>query len=382
MNTNEEAELLLIDKPLRWTSFDVVKKIKHTGKYKKIGHAGTLDPLATGLLILCTGKKTKEIDSYQAQEKEYTGTFVLGKTTPSVDLETQFDAEYPTEHLDNEKLIEATKHFIGLIQQVPPAHSAVKIDGKRAYEYARADQEVIIKTRTIEIKEFEIETNNFPEIAFRIVCSKGTYIRSLVRDFGFYVGSGAYLSSLCRTRIGNFKIEEAKTVQQYIQEKKFIMNPVFQQVAEQLEDQNLSIVSSDFARPWGGFFVIDENLIKEFAAIYFPELVNELPENQKFSPKILVVAPEKRLSWQYHFRRAEVWRVVEGPVAVAKSDTDEQQAPEIYQNNEKITLKQGERHRLIGLENWGVVAEIWQHTDSENPSDEDDIVRLQDDFKR
>ncbi len=157
---------------------------------------------------------------------------------------------------------------------------------------------------------------------------------------------------------------------------------VFLKVAKDLEDQGFQVVSSDFTRPWGGFFVIDESQIRKFAQTYFPHLVDSLPENQKLSPKILVVAPGKRLSWQYHFRRAEVWRVVEGPVAVAQSDTDEQGEPRDYQNGEFITLKQGERHRLIGLDDFGIVAEIWQHTDIENPSDEEDIVRLQDDFQR
>ncbi|NJO01052.1 MAG: phosphoheptose isomerase [Bacteroidia bacterium] len=161
-----------------------------------------------------------------------------------------------------------------------------------------------------------------------------------------------------------------------------MQNEIFDRVAQQLAEQGLQVVSSDLNRPWGGFFVIDEAQIQAFAQRYFPHLVDSLPQDQKLSPKILVVGPEKRLSWQYHFRRAEVWRVVEGPVAVAKSDSDEQQEPDTYQNGDFITLKQGERHRLIGLANWGVVAEIWQHTDPNHPSDEDDIVRVQDDFKR
>jgi mannose-6-phosphate isomerase-like protein (cupin superfamily) len=161
-----------------------------------------------------------------------------------------------------------------------------------------------------------------------------------------------------------------------------MQNEIFTEVAGQLSKQGLSIISSDFERPWGGFFVIDEAQIRLFAQIYFPELLDSLPENQKMSPKILVVAPQKRLSWQYHFRRAEVWRVVSGPVAVIRNEFDEQKEPQTYQNGDLITLKQGERHRLIGLENWGIVAEIWQHTDANNPSDEDDIVRLQDDFMR
>ncbi len=157
---------------------------------------------------------------------------------------------------------------------------------------------------------------------------------------------------------------------------------IFLTVAKDLENQGFRVTSSDFTRPWGGFFVIDESQILKFAQTYFPHLANSLPENQKMSPKILVVAPNTRLSWQYHFRRAEVWRVVEGPVAVAQSDTDVQGEPQNYQNGAFITLKQGERHRLIGLDDFGIVAEIWQHTDPENPSDEEDIVRVQDDFKR
>jgi tRNA pseudouridine55 synthase len=214
---DDRNEVLLIDKPLKWTSFDVVNKVRYAGKYKKVGHAGTLDPLATGLLILCTNKKTKEIDTYQAQEKEYTGTLVLGKTTPSVDLETEFDAEYPVEHITQEALEEAVVQLTGIIEQIPPAHSAIKVDGKRAYESARKGEEVIIKSRQVEIKAFDIDTTHFPEISFRIVCSKGTYIRSLVRDFGKLLQSGAYMSSLRRTRIGDFIIENALTLEQFLE---------------------------------------------------------------------------------------------------------------------------------------------------------------------
>jgi tRNA pseudouridine55 synthase len=213
---DERNEVILIDKPLRWTSFDVVNKIRWAGKYKKVGHAGTLDPLATGLLILCTGKMTKQIDTFQAQEKEYTGTLVLGKTTPSVDLETEVDAEFPTEHITQEAINQAVKQLSGVIEQIPPAHSAIKINGKRAYESARKGEEVIIKSRQVEVKEFEIDSTNFPEISFRIVCSKGTYIRSIVRDFGKLLNSGAYMSSLRRTRIGEFKIENALTIDQFL----------------------------------------------------------------------------------------------------------------------------------------------------------------------
>lgn len=215
--TDDRNEVLLIDKPLKWTSFDVVNKVRYAGKYKKVGHAGTLDPLATGLLILCTNKKTKEIDTYQAQEKEYTGTLVLGKTTPSVDLETEFDAEFPVNHITPEAIKEAVAQLTGVIEQIPPAHSAIKVDGKRAYESARKGEEVIIKSRQVEIKAFDVDTTYFPEISFRIVCSKGTYIRSLVRDLGKLLQSGAYMSSLRRTRIGEFSIENALTLEQFLE---------------------------------------------------------------------------------------------------------------------------------------------------------------------
>jgi len=222
MNNTQSADpgqVILINKPLRWTSFDVVKKLKYAIKAKKIGHAGTLDPLATGLLILCTEKMTKQIDSYQAQEKEYTGTLVLGKTTPSVDLETEFDAEYPTEHIIPEKIYGAAEQLTGEITQVPPIFSAVKIGGKRAYQAARqgkTEADVVIKSRTVLITTFEITAIRFPEVDFRVVCSKGTYIRSLVRDFGLLLGSGAYMSGLCRTRIGGFRLEEAHTIEDFV----------------------------------------------------------------------------------------------------------------------------------------------------------------------
>ncbi len=215
--TDERNEVILIDKPLKWTSFDVVNKIRWAGKYKKVGHAGTLDPLATGLLILCTGKKTKEIDLYQAQEKEYTGTLVLGKTTPSIDLETDFDAEYPIHHITEEMINGVVQQLSGEIEQIPPAHSAIKINGKRAYESARKGQEIEIKARKVTITTFEIVENAFPTIHFRIVCSKGTYIRSLVRDFGQLLHSGAYMSALRRTRIGDFNIENAHTIEAFLE---------------------------------------------------------------------------------------------------------------------------------------------------------------------
>ena len=208
----ETGEVLLLDKPLTWTSFDVVRKVKNMLRIKKVGHAGTLDPLATGLLILCTGKKTKEIDLIQAQEKEYCGTFRLGETTPSFDLETAVDMARPYAHLTDEQITAATTQFTGVIQQTPPIFSAVKIDGKRAYELARTGQEAEIKAKTVEIKIFELTRIALPEIDFRVVCSKGTYIRSLARDLGVVLGCGAHLTRLVRTRIGEFRVEDAFTL--------------------------------------------------------------------------------------------------------------------------------------------------------------------------
>ena len=221
-NLPDLGEVILIDKPLRWTSFDVTKKLKFAGKFKKIGHAGTLDPLATGLLILCTGKMTKQIDSYQAQEKEYSGTLVLGKTTPSVDLETDFDQEFPIEHITAEVLQEALRKFQGKILQIPPIYSAIQVNGKRLYELARKgvkDEDIEIKSREVEIMKFEIDATNFPAINFIIVCSKGTYIRSLVRDFGIACGSGAYMSALRRERIGEYSVQNALTIQQFMENR-------------------------------------------------------------------------------------------------------------------------------------------------------------------
>jgi tRNA pseudouridine55 synthase len=215
----DPGEVILIDKPLTWTSFDVTKKLKFAGKFKKIGHAGTLDPLASGLLILCTGKMTKQIDQYQAQEKEYSGTLVLGKTTPSVDLETEFDAEFPTDHITNEVIESALNTLRGNILQIPPIYSAIQVNGKRLYELARKgvkDTDIVIKSREVEIKKFDVDTTNFPELSFSIICSKGTYIRSLVRDFGTSCGSGAYMSSLRRERIGEFEVKNALTIEQFI----------------------------------------------------------------------------------------------------------------------------------------------------------------------
>lgn len=216
-----KGEVLLFDKPLSWSSFHVVNNIRYALKHHlgikkiKVGHAGTLDPLATGLLIICTGKFTKRIDEFQAQEKEYTGTFTLGATTPSFDLETEEDAQYPTDHISKEIILDTAKSFVGTLEQTPPIFSAIKIDGKRAYEYARKNEEVKIKSKTITIKEFEITNIEMPKISFRIVCSKGTYIRSLARDFGTTLKSGAYLSSLQRTRIGDFKLTDAFNIEEF-----------------------------------------------------------------------------------------------------------------------------------------------------------------------
>jgi len=217
----DEGRVLLIDKPLTWTSFDVVNKLRYACKFKKIGHAGTLDPLATGLLILCTGKKTKEIDRYQAQEKEYTGTLVLGKTTPSVDLETAFDAEYDVSGITPAAIEAAVQQLSGTIEQIPPIYSAVRVNGERLYERARRGETAEqvdggIKSRTVVVSVFEVNTETFPEIDFRIVCSKGTYIRSLVRDLGLLLHNGAYLKALRRTRIGDFRVDQADSIDEFI----------------------------------------------------------------------------------------------------------------------------------------------------------------------
>lgn len=208
----EAGEVLLVDKPLTWSSFDVVRKVKNTLRIPKIGHAGTLDPLATGLLILCTGKKTKQIDLIQAQEKEYTGTFRLGQTTPSFDLETPVDAEQPYAHLTEAEVRAATAQFTGLITQTPPLFSAVKVNGERAYEVARRGGEAEIKSKQVTIREFEITRIALPEVDFRVSCSKGTYIRSLARDFGLALGCGAHLTNLVRTRIGEYRVQDALTM--------------------------------------------------------------------------------------------------------------------------------------------------------------------------
>ena len=217
----KEGQVILIDKPLEWTSFQAVNKVrwlirKSFGIKKiKVGHAGTLDPLATGLLIICTGKFTKKIDAFQAQEKEYTGTFTLGCTTPSYDLETEIDQTFDISEITSEKIHEATKQFIGEIQQQPPVFSALKKEGKRLYEFARSGEEVEIPFRTITISEFEITKIALPKVDFRVVCSKGTYIRSFANDFGKALNNGAHLSALRRTRIGEFSVEKAVGIEAF-----------------------------------------------------------------------------------------------------------------------------------------------------------------------
>jgi tRNA pseudouridine55 synthase len=209
-----DGQLLLVNKPYEWTSFDVVGKIRNSFKplKLKVGHAGTLDPLATGLLIICTGKMTKQIDTFQAEEKEYTGTMILGATTPTYDLESEPEVKFDISHLTDEQIKAACTQFIGDIQQYPPAHSAIKIDGERLYEKARRGEDVELRLRNVTISEFEITRIELPEVDFRVVCSKGTYIRSLVNDFGEALNNGAYLSKLRRTRSGNYHIEDAHEV--------------------------------------------------------------------------------------------------------------------------------------------------------------------------
>ena len=213
----QAGEVILIDKPYEWTSFDVVNKLRYGLKVKKIGHAGTLDPLATGLLILCSGKKTKEIDQYQAQEKEYTGTLILGQTRPSIDRETEIDSESDISHLSREEIEKAVVPFQGLIQQVPPQHSAIKVKGKRVYKHARAGEEIKLEPREVNVPLFELTRIELPEVDFRIICSKGTYIRSLVRDLGQSLGVGAYLHELRRTRIGNFTVDKAENPLEFLE---------------------------------------------------------------------------------------------------------------------------------------------------------------------
>lgn len=224
-----QGEILLINKPLGWTSFQAVNKLKHglkrhdslllDGKHVhlKIGHAGTLDPLATGLLIVCTGKKTKEIQSFQDQKKEYKGTFFIGATTPCYDLEKPIDKTFPVEHITEQMIFDTVNTFVGVQEQVPPLFSAVMVNGKRAYDIARDGGTAELRSRTIEILEFEITRVELPEIDFRIVCSKGTYIRSIARDLGLALESGAHLIKLCRTKIGDYDLKDAQEPTEFLQ---------------------------------------------------------------------------------------------------------------------------------------------------------------------
>lgn len=218
----KNGQVLLIDKPLNWTSFQVVNKLRWAIRKKfglkkiKVGHAGTLDPLATGLLILCTGKKTKTIEQFQAETKEYTGCLRLGETTPSYDLETEVDKSWPIGHISPSMIEGATHHFTGKIEQVPPIFSAVKQDGVRLYEKARKGETVEVKKRYVEIFEFEVTRIEMPEVEFRVRCSKGTYIRSLAHDFGKKLGSGAHLTKLRRTRSGSFDVDQAETIEGFL----------------------------------------------------------------------------------------------------------------------------------------------------------------------
>lgn len=219
----KSGTILSFDKPLEWTSFGLVNKVryllcKHIGEKKlKVGHAGTLDPLATGVLIICTGKATKQIDTLQAKTKEYIATLQLGATTPSFDLETEVDATYPTAHITEEKMKEALTRFIGRIEQVPPSYSACKVDGKRAYDLARQGKEVELKAKVLVIDEIELQNFNptTMQATIRVVCSKGTYIRALARDIGLSLNSGAHLTALRRTRIGDYKVEDCHTLETF-----------------------------------------------------------------------------------------------------------------------------------------------------------------------
>jgi len=223
-----ENQFYLIDKPLTWTSFDVVRKLKNLGQFKKIGHAGTLDPLASGLLLICVGKHTKKIDYFQSLPKTYTGTLVFGNTTPSIDLETEFDKSYPIEHITKDLILEKIqKHLKGDIKQVPPIYSAIKLEGKRLYTHARngvSESELNIKIRDASIYEFEITIERFPEVEFEISCSKGTYIRSIVRDLGELLESGAYLKKLVRTKIGEYTIENAQSIESFNKENYAVLS--------------------------------------------------------------------------------------------------------------------------------------------------------------
>jgi tRNA pseudouridine55 synthase len=211
---NNQDRILLVDKPLNWTSFDVVNKLRYKLKNKKIGHAGTLDPLATGLLVICTGKMTKRIEEFQGQEKEYVGKFVIGQTTASFDLETKASEPTDISFITDQMIFDAAQKFIGTIDQIPPIHSAIWVNGKRAYDLAREGKEIELKSRQVNVRELEITKIEKPFIHFRVTCSKGTYIRSLARDFGLALGTVAYLGELCRTRIGDFHLKDAQTISQ------------------------------------------------------------------------------------------------------------------------------------------------------------------------
>lgn len=213
-----DGKVILLDKPLEWTSFDAVKKVRILTRISKVGHAGTLDPLATGLLIICTGKFTKKINEYMGMEKEYIGTFTLGATTPTYDLESPPENSKDITHLTEEQIHNATKSFTGLIMQVPPAHSAIKKDGKPVYLAARKGEHVVLEPRPVTIHQFTIEKIELPVVHFRVVCSTGTYIRSLANDYGAALGVGGYMSSLRRTRIGIFSVEDAHSIESFEQE--------------------------------------------------------------------------------------------------------------------------------------------------------------------
>jgi len=222
IQTFAQGSTILVDKPLNWTSFDVVNKLRWNLKQKlgvkkiKVGHAGTLDPLATGLLILCIGKHTKTIEEMIGADKTYTGTFLLGKTTPSYDLESEYNEEFPVEHITKELVEAARLSFLGEIDQVPPIFSAKQVDGKRAYDLARAGKEVVLKSNKVKISDFTVDISRFPEVDFKITCSKGTYIRSIANDFGKALKSGATLITLRRTASGDKSIQDAKSVEDWI----------------------------------------------------------------------------------------------------------------------------------------------------------------------
>jgi riboflavin kinase/FMN adenylyltransferase len=255
--------VLLIDKPYGWTSFDVIKKIRNKIKIKKVGHAGTLDPLATGLLIVCTGKKTKDIDLFQAQEKEYTGTIIIGKQTPSYDAETEVSQTADISHLGSEDLEEARKSLTGTLLQYPPAHSAIKVDGKRAYTLARAGKEVAMKGREVRISTFEITRVEGEIVHFRVVCSKGTYIRSLAHDFGQKLGVGAYLGSLQRTRIGEFHLKDAFTLDDFIATAKAHYMHIHEGIEGELPIQRAAVTIGTFDGVHVGHQQILKRVVKQ-----------------------------------------------------------------------------------------------------------------------